>query len=386
MNDTDLKDTDRSDETTGRRRVWMLGGILTVLVLGVGIAVAASTGILGRPSAHTSANATGSNTATALIRVTDISAQVDISGTLGFVGSFPIVAPPQGTVLTWLPATGATIGFGQRIYEASGAPVVLLRGDRPAWRDFVAGMSDGEDIRQLKQNLRDLGFDPNHVLDLDDHFTPGTQAAIVRLQAELGIPPAERTGTLPLGSVAFAPAPLRIAALPNLLGSTVAGAPVLTATSLQHAVTAALPAESQGQVKPDDHVTVTLPDGSQIAGTVANIGAATIPDGSSSSNQSGSQPPTLPVTIAVTLPTAAAALDAAPVQVSITTATHAHALTVPITALLARPGGGYQVRVIGAHTTQLVTVQPGLFNDVESTVEIRGAGLTAGMRVQVPNP
>ncbi len=57
---------------------------------------------------------------------------------------------------------------------------------------------------------------------------------------------------------------------------------------------------------------------------------------------------------------------------------------VPVTALLAKAGGGYQVRVIGPDGARLVDVEPGLFDDAAGTVEVAGPGVAAGMTVEVP--
>jgi hypothetical protein len=57
---------------------------------------------------------------------------------------------------------------------------------------------------------------------------------------------------------------------------------------------------------------------------------------------------------------------------------------VPVTALLAKPGGGYQVRVRAGGGGQLVDVRPGLYDDATGEVEVGGAGLTEGMTVEVP--
>jgi hypothetical protein len=59
-------------------------------------------------------------------------------------------------------------------------------------------------------------------------------------------------------------------------------------------------------------------------------------------------------------------------------------LLVPVTALLAKPGGGYQVRVLTGDVGQLVDVRPGLYDDATGEVEVSGAGLAEGMTVEVP--
>ena len=67
--------------------------------------------------------------------------------------------------------------------------------------------------------------------------------------------------------------------------------------------------------------------------------------------------------------------------VAIVSARHAGVLLVPVTALLARPGGGYQVRLADR---SFVQVQPGLFDDSTGSVEVSGSGLHEGLQVEVP--
>jgi hypothetical protein len=71
-----------------------------------------------------------------------------------------------------------------------------------------------------------------------------------------------------------------------------------------------------------------------------------------------------------------------PVQVAITIAAHPGVLLVPVTALLARPGGGYEVRLASG---EFVAVQLGLFDEASGTAEVSGPGLAEGQRVQVPS-
>jgi multidrug efflux pump subunit AcrA (membrane-fusion protein) len=71
------------------------------------------------------------------------------------------------------------------------------------------------------------------------------------------------------------------------------------------------------------------------------------------------------------------------VQIGITTASVPGALVVPVTALLARSGGGYAVEVVGPRARRLVAVSLGLFDDADGLVQVTGAGLTAGQTVLV---
>jgi multidrug efflux pump subunit AcrA (membrane-fusion protein) len=74
------------------------------------------------------------------------------------------------------------------------------------------------------------------------------------------------------------------------------------------------------------------------------------------------------------------------VQVTITTASVPSALVVPVTALLARSGGGYAVEVVDpAGNHRLVSVSLGLFDDADGLVQVTGSGLAAGQEVVVPS-
>jgi hypothetical protein len=159
------------------------------------------------------------------------------------------------------------------------------------------------------------------------------------------------------------------------------GAEVLSATSTTRVVSAQLSVDQQRLVHVGDQVQVSLTGVAAMPGVVtrvARVAVAPSPAQGGGGGQSG--PATVTVTIGVTPPAAAADLDQAPVLVAIATQSHRDVLLVPVVALLARPGGGYQVRLAGGEAVQ---VEPGLFDSTASTVEVTG-GLTVGQRVQVP--
>ena len=89
--------------------------------------------------------------------------------------------------------------------------------------------------------------------------------------------------------------------------------------------------------------------------------------------------------VSLTDPKAAGGLDQAPVTVEITTGSVSNALVVPVSALLAQPGGRYEVEQVtagGRH--RLVPVTPGMFDDASGLVQVTGTSLTAGDHVVVP--
>jgi hypothetical protein len=279
--------------------------------------------------------------------------------------------------------------------------VALWYGARPAWRAFQSGMADGQDVRQLEANLVTLGFDPDRAITVDEHFTAATRAAIRRWQDDaLGLPPARRSGAIPLGGVAFLPGPIRVAGVTGTVGAPLqAGTPVLAATSTRVVVAVALDPAFQQLVHRGNNVLVTLPDGSTTPGRVTAVGSmAAVPGGGGQGQPQGQDQggggqdgnsqarPTIPVTIGLTDARAARGLDQAPVQVAITTQAHRGVLAVPISALLARSGGGYAVTVVSAGAGRRVPVGTGLFDETSGMVEVSGPGLRRGTVVEVPAP
>jgi multidrug efflux pump subunit AcrA (membrane-fusion protein) len=188
--------------------------------------------------------------------------------------------------------------------------------------------------------------------------------------------------------VVFLPTAARVTRLQASLGAPATG-PVLSASSTARAVSVALAPDLQSEVKKGDRVNITLPDGSTTPGTVTSVGkVATAPsDGSGGSGGPGGPDsgPTVPVLIRPTHPRAAGSLDQALVEVSITGLTVHNVLAVPVAALLARSGGGYDVEVVsGDGLHYLVRVTPGLFDDLAGMVQVSGPELAAGQRVVVP--
>jgi peptidoglycan hydrolase-like protein with peptidoglycan-binding domain len=281
----------------------------------------------------------------------------------------------QGATYTSLGPAGKIVHRGGRLYAIDGQPVLLLYGGVVATRAFVAGMSPGADVAELNANLDALGV--GHGLS-GDAFTAATAAAIRALQAEHGM---SATGELLLGSVVFEPGAQRITAVsPQAgVGATVTPGPLLTTSSTARVVSIALDTSLEGEITVGDPVIITLPDNSTTPGRVSYISPV------ASSGGGGGGGPTFTVDVVPDDPGATGTLDQASVNVAITTRSVAHALVVPVNALLALAGGGYAVEEVsarGAH--HLVPVTTGLFDDADGLVQVSGTGLAAGQRVVVP--
>jgi peptidoglycan hydrolase-like protein with peptidoglycan-binding domain len=235
-------------------------------------------------------------------------------------------------------------------------------------------MSDGEDVKELEQNLIALGFADSSNLTVSGHFDSYDVAAIKRLQKAIGV---AQTGVISLGQVVFLPGAIRITSVTATLGSMAQpGAPMATATSTTRRVLVNLSANQQSKVKVGDKVTITLPNRKTTDGTVSAVGTV-----ATSSGNGGT--PTIEVNITPTDPAATGTLDAAPVSVSIVTAQVADVLAVPVTALLAQKDS-YVVEVVDASGQhRFVPVTIGLFDDSSGLVQVEGVGLAAGQKVVV---
>ena len=314
---------------------------------------------------------------------TDVAQRQVVSGTLGYHGSYSVVNELSAGVLTWLPSPGQVIARGHALYRLADLAAILCYGQVPAWRDIGPGMAPGPDVRELDANLDALGFQAGPP---GDTYTWSTEAAIERWQFAQGLP---ETGTVPLGETVFLPGPLRVTAVDTAVsaGAAVApGAQVLTGTSTEPTVSVDL-APGGPAVRPGDAVLVTMPDGTTtVPGTVSMVGGVTTTQGSGDTQNGGpqnggTQSAVIPVEVRVA--GYSGVLDQAPVQVTITEKEDKNVLAVPVTALLAQPGGGYAVRTASAPPRRLIPVTVGLYDDETGLIEVSGAGLAGGLQVQV---
>ncbi|MFL5798488.1 MAG: efflux RND transporter periplasmic adaptor subunit [Actinomycetota bacterium] len=366
----------------GRRRSVIVALVLVMIVAAAGVVVISGV-FAGGAGSSGSATDDGSATSLATVERRSLSTRTQFNGTLGYAGSYTVLARAQGTV-TWLPKVGQVILDGHVLYRVDQAPVVLLHGSVPAYRTLPEGATaadlTGADVAQLNHDLVALGYvDRSRVDSTWDEFTWATRVGVEKLQAHMRV---NQTGELSLGDVVFLPTAARVTSLQAGLGAPATG-PVLSASSTARTVSVALAPDLQSEVKKGDRVTITLPDGSTTPGRVISVGkVATVASNNPGGPDSG---PTVPVHIRPTHPRSTGSLDQALVEVAITDQTVHNVLAVPVTALLARSGGGYAVEVVaGDGTHHLVRVTPGLFDDVAGMVQVSGPGLSAGQRVVVP--
>jgi multidrug efflux pump subunit AcrA (membrane-fusion protein) len=357
------------------RRRWLLAGAA------VPAAAAVAVGAVGISGPHP-ATAADTPVSTADVIEGRLSATVSRYGTLTYRarpdGSpYAVFERADGTY-TELPQEGDEVDCGDVLYRVDELPVLLLCGSTPAYRTLSAGDA-GRDVVELNANLVRLGYATRAQLDpSSDTFGSGTASALEKLQSELG---EERTGSLELGRAAFLPGPVRVAEVTaELGGSARPGEPVLYATSGTPEVQVALDPSQQSEVKAGEPVQITLPGGRSATGKVERLGrVARVPT-------EGNAAATIPAYVALDDPEQASGLDRAPVQVEIATRSVESALSVPVTAIVGRSGGGFAVEVMrDGGRREPVAVKLGLFDGAGGRVQVEGE-LRPGDRVVVPSP
>jgi peptidoglycan hydrolase-like protein with peptidoglycan-binding domain len=365
------------------------------LALGVVLAVGASIGawLWANGAATESSVAEAGPVATAEVTRTTLTATESWDGTLGRGTPLTVTAQGAGSsseseqegasvdqgqgTITRLPEQGETVARGDELYRVNERPVTLLLGEIPMYRDLAPGAS-GPDVRQLEANLAKLGYGG---FTADNEYTSSTAGAVRDWQGDIG---ADVTGVVSRASVLFIPERGLVDSLHAAVGDAVSpGTPILDITGTEQVVSVEVEVADRDLVKVGTEVTVVLPDGSEVGGTVTSLTVveAEPPPGSANGAAPAEAEPVAEVE--VTLAKAAAKeFIGAPVDVIVNVDERTGVLTVPVNALLALAEGGYGLEVVADDgSSEIVAVDTGLFADAR--VEVRGAGITEGTVVGV---
>jgi hypothetical protein len=363
-----------------KRKTWALvaAAVLAAVIATGGVVVASSA---------KQATPTPQDTPASTAKVTKgkLSDMVSQDGTLTFRarsdGSpYAVINQARGRY-TKLPEDGDKVDCGDVFYRVDENPVLLLCGTVPAYRDLHKG-DKGKDVRQLNRNLHNRGYDADAGVDIDpddNDFTWKTEKALEKLQQDKGF---DVTGALDIGDAVFLPMSVRIAKVTGELGgSAQPGGQVAQVTSDTLEVQVDLDASQQGEVKKGDRAQITLPDNTSVTGKVDRLGRVARTAGKD--DDAGAA--TIPAYISLDDPEKARGLDQAPVQVDITTKGVESALSVPVTAIVGKSGGGFAVELVRAGgRRERVAVELALFDAADGRVEVEG-DLREGDQVVVPS-
>lgn len=120
------------------------------------------------------------------VELTELSSRIVVRGTVQSSEETPIAvssSPLGAAVVTRLPrAEGEVLAEGEVAIEITGRPMIVLRGDLPAYRTMGPSM-EGPDVLQLEEALARLGYDPGVV---DEVYSTETGAAVEELYQSLG--------------------------------------------------------------------------------------------------------------------------------------------------------------------------------------------------------
>ncbi|PPF64208.1 hypothetical protein C5E11_05840 [Clavibacter michiganensis] len=282
-----------------------------------------------------------------------------LDGAVDFGPAVPVAAKAEG-VITKLPAVGEQLDRGSVALRANERAVPVLIGDVPLYRAVDGSGLKGADVSMVAANLMELGqlrhSDPAT-------FVTGPQfaEAVRDWQESLGL---ERTGVLGPADVIVLTAPSRVAAVSARPGDAASGQP-LTVTATTRIVEASVPAQDAGVIGVGARATVELPDGRTVEGSLATV--TTTGEGAEA---------TVRAVVSIDDQAALDGVDAAAVTVRVVTSTVDDVLIVPVASLVALAEGGYALQ---DEQGVLHGVELGLIAD--DRVEVRGAGIDAGMTV-----
>ena len=320
--------------------------------------------------------------ATATVTRGDLVGETTVQGSLHYADSYTLKSAFEG-VVTALPTPGTTLTQGSHVYTVAGNNTYLLHGATPAWRSFEEGMSDGEDVLQLETALAQLGYfeaTPNA------HFDWNTIAAIKKWQKALTLP---QNGTLPLGTVLFAPEDLRIGALKARVGdSATMETELFTASSSRQVISANLKLSDQALGVVGNSVTVRLPgSATTTTGTITSVEPPrekATEEGSKDTSKEANKERIIPITVTPDDPSALEGLQEASVSLGLTSETRKGVLSVPLGALIALSADQFGLEVVDEKgEIRRVPVTVGLF--AGDRVEVSGDEIAEGQRVVVPN-
>jgi peptidoglycan hydrolase-like protein with peptidoglycan-binding domain len=230
---------------------------------------------------------------------------------------------------------------------------------RSALDALLARVSDSADVTQIAGNLTALGYTG----PLSERVRAWQRAAGLAV-----------TGIVGPAQLVIAEGPAHIATHSASIGETlVASSPdrgsILDYSSTEKLVTVPLGVGEQGLAAVGRAVIVTLPDDTEVDGTISEVGSV-VTDG------------TITVTVAIADQAALSGLEVAAVEVEFVSDSHDDVLSVPVAALLARPEGGFAVEVVTGGASVLVPVKTGLF--AAGRVEVSGEGIAEGIEVGIP--
>jgi peptidoglycan hydrolase-like protein with peptidoglycan-binding domain len=345
----------------GRWRIVMIGAAVAVALLLGGYALARATGA-GSSTGDPAGTEPSPTTAEAV--VTDLSTEFDATAEVAYGEPWAVPLQLQG-IVTAVPAVGANVAFGQELVRVDDMPTFLAEGAMPMYRELslTSPRLVGDDVAALQRFLLAAGFDDDGALSSSGSFGYETRDALRDWQEAVGL---DETGAIGPDRLVISATPLRIAAA-SRVGTRF---DALSVTQAEPVVAVSITAAERSSLPVGAAVEVELPDGTRVPGTVTAVDREVDDEGGVSYRAT--------VTVAGTIPATATSVV---VHSSVVEASDV--LVVPTSALLAVPGGEFEVEVLQSDgTVRAVPVEVGAM--VDGRAEVSGE-LAAGDQVVVPS-
>lgn len=304
----------------------------------------------------------GSDSAFGVVERRTLTEAKDYSANVQYGDPYDLPLDRTGTVTSG-PAVDVVIGFGEEIVRVDLQPTFLAEGSLPMYRELrrepdrkVAGKSVmvGYDVGQLQRFLIAAEFDEDGDLsEVDGEFGSATQRAVKAWQKAVGN---GVTGRVDSTQLIFSPAPVRIDEAPRL-GAAFS---TIRVTETTQRIEFAVQSRDRRLVEEGGSVSIALPDGTDVTGSIAELRRGVSDDGQGTLT-------------AKVVPDEPIASDVSAVQVTVTRSLASDVLAVPVRALLAIRDGGFAVERSTARADgapDLVAVEVGAVAD--GWVEVTG--------------
>ncbi len=173
-----------------RNRIVVLSGALAAISLAAGMAWVAGSHIESPADAAARTEPPTPSPILVPVEKRVLGSNIVTRGTARFglpqpISVAPSVLKAQPGLITTLPIRNTQFSEGSILLTASGRPVFIFQGQVPAYRDLAPGVR-GEDVRQLEQALKRLGFDPGPI---DGVYDQNTGAAVSKWYQSKGAEP-----------------------------------------------------------------------------------------------------------------------------------------------------------------------------------------------------
>ncbi|MDW3214755.1 MAG: peptidoglycan-binding domain-containing protein [Ilumatobacteraceae bacterium] len=280
-----------------------------------------------------------------------------------------------------LVSNGDTIENGDVFYTVDGTPITAIVAPDGINRELRDGVDDGEDVLALEQMLVSLGYDADGDLDVDDEFDDATTRAVTDWQADLQNldEDLDADGRVDPSDLYVIDDGEVVGALAATDGAVLASGSELWSTERAGStrkIETAIAVSDQDRMAIGDTVDVEFPDGEVVQGTVTEIATSSTVDPMDPDAEA-----MLAVELSIdTVPESASDLNELDVEVKLVDELSAGATVVPVSALVARGDGTFEVEALTTTGTTFVPVDPGMFSDGVVAVE----GIAPGTQVVVP--